>query len=51
MGMKRQQVGDDQLPLFEGVGSSCHGAGGEGGTQAPRARRRNRPRRWTQHES
>ncbi|MEK7730540.1 MAG: group II intron reverse transcriptase/maturase [Planctomycetota bacterium] len=35
MGVKRQQVGDDQLPLFVGAGLSCPGAGGEGGTQAP----------------
>ena len=34
MGVKRQQVGDDPLPLFEGLASSCPGAGGEGGTQA-----------------
>jgi hypothetical protein len=35
MGVKRQQVGDDYpLPLFEGLASLGHGAGGEGGTQA-----------------
>lgn len=34
MGVKRQQVGDDPFPLFEGLASSCPGAGGEGGTQA-----------------
>ena len=34
MGVKRQQVDGDQLPLFEGSASSGHGAGGEGGTQA-----------------
>ena len=35
MGVKRQQVGDDQL-LFslEGLAAACHGAGGDGGTEA-----------------
>ncbi|MGH7411147.1 MAG: reverse transcriptase domain-containing protein [Candidatus Methylomirabilis sp.] len=35
MGVKRRQAGDDQLFLsWEGLASSCHDAGGEGGTQA-----------------
>jgi RNA-directed DNA polymerase len=35
MGVKRRQVGDDQLLLpWEKLASSCHGAGGTGGTQA-----------------
>jgi len=35
MGVKRQQVGDDQQFLcYEEPASSCPGAGGEGGTQA-----------------
>lgn len=34
MGAERQQVGDDQLLLFEEGASSCPGAGGNGGTEA-----------------
>jgi len=34
MGVKRQQVDGDRLPLFEELASSGHGAGGAGGTQA-----------------
>jgi len=34
MGVKRQQVDKDRLPLFEETALSGHGAGGEGGTQA-----------------